>query len=210
MKTIETHEIMVVERDLLLGEKTFQGFLPADRFDYESIILKNYHYAPRRAAELDPGLKQPIAYCMIVNPSAGSIFAYRRACGENDYAEERLRGKWSIGIGGHIDRADLSAENPILASMIRELTEEIAWEGPAEPRLLGYLNDELDMVGKVHFGLLYRLEASVGAITPRSREIAESRMVATSEWGKMMREPEQQIEGWTRIASGPLLRSLAV
>ncbi|MCX6355813.1 MAG: NUDIX domain-containing protein [Candidatus Aureabacteria bacterium] len=204
----ETREVMVVDRGLLLAERTFQGYVPPEFHDYESVILGNYRYVPRAQAEVDPNLKQPVAYCAIVNPRERRVFAYRRATAKDDYAEERLRGKWSIGIGGHIDPADRSAANPVRASLVRELAEELVWEGPAEPRLIGYINDDRDMVGKVHFGLLYRIDKGMKEIRARTGEIAEARMVAWKEWEKMMRSRAYRVEGWSRIVSEPLSRSL--
>jgi predicted NUDIX family phosphoesterase len=201
-------EIMVVARGLLLGERPFQGFSPAGAYDYESLILKNCRYVPRDKAEENPALKQPIAYCIIVNPAMGKIFAYKRAERDGDYDEVRLRGKWSLGIGGHIDRADLTAENPIRASMLRELGEEIEITGPLTPRILGYINDDMDMVGKVHFGLLYRLDTEAREITQRATEIAEAMMLTAGEWQHMLRRRDIVIEEWSRIASAPLLESL--
>jgi len=197
-----THEIMVVERDALLGTRPFQGFSPAAAHDYESIILSRYRYALRSEAEENPSLKQPIAYCFIVNPSRGLLFIYRRA--ESGYDEARLRGKWSAGIGGHIDRIALAGENPIRASMRRELGEELRWRGAFAPRIIGYLNDDADMVGKVHFGLLYRLDTDDVAIEAATREITETRMVSLAEWRRMLDDPACPIEGWSRIATAAL------
>jgi predicted NUDIX family phosphoesterase len=201
-------EIMVVDREILLEERNFQGFIPAGACDYESFILDHYRYVPRSEAEECPALKQPIAYCVIVNRSLGKIFAYRRAEAEGDYGEARLRGKWSLGIGGHIDRSDLAAENPIRASMLRELGEEIEIAGRLRPKILGYINDDTDMVGRVHFGLLYLLDTGAEEIAPRAREIAEARMLTEGEWQGMLRRDDIVIEEWSRIASGPLLESL--
>ena len=198
----------MVDRGLLLAERAFQGYVPPEFHDYESVILRNYRYVPRAQAEVDPNLKQPVAYCAIVNPRERLVFAYRRATVKDDYEEERLRGKWSIGIGGHIDLADRSAVNPVRASMLRELAEELVWEGPAEPRLIGYINDERDMVGKVHFGLLYRIDSGMKEIKPRTREIAAARMVAWEEWEEMMRSRAYRVEGWSRIVSDPLFQSI--
>ncbi|MCX6357514.1 MAG: hypothetical protein NT045_06545 [Candidatus Aureabacteria bacterium] len=200
-------EIMVVEREQLLRERPFQGFSPADAYDYESLMLRHYHYTPRRLAEQDPRLKQPIAYCIIVNPAMGRIFFYRRAA-EEAYHEKRLRDKFSIGIGGHIDRIDLASKNPIRASMLREIGEEVALDGAHEPRILGYINDDVDMVGKVHFGLLYRLDTDAAEVIPKTPEIASAAMVTVAEWRGMLQR-EAGIEGWSRIASDPLLASLA-
>ncbi len=206
---MSNREIMVVERDAILGEKPFQGFSPAAGYDYESLALKNYRYEQREEAEGNPALKQPIAYCIVVNPALGRIFAYRRSERKEDYDEARLRGKWSLGIGGHIDRADLASGNPIMASMLRELEEEIAITVALKPRILGYINDDMDMVGKVHFGLLYRLDTEAREIAHRGREIAEARMLTVEEWRHMLRRKDIIVEEWSRIASTPLLESLS-
>ncbi|MDD5556112.1 MAG: phosphoesterase [bacterium] len=200
-------EIMVVGRDALLGERPFQGFSPAADHDYEALVLSRHGYAPREAAETDPSRKQPIAYCVIVNPRASLVFAYLRATGEGEYDEARLRGKWSIGIGGHVDRADGDAlPDPVRASMRRELGEEIGWDGPFEPRIIGYINDDADMVGKVHFGLLYRLDTDARELRPRTREIARAAMLHFDEWRAMLDSPGVAVEGWSRIATAALLR----
>ena len=44
-------EIMVVDREILLGKRQFQGFAPAEAYDYESLILDHYRYVPRAGAE---------------------------------------------------------------------------------------------------------------------------------------------------------------
>jgi predicted NUDIX family phosphoesterase len=207
MKGPGVRTIMVVEREALLGERPFQGFSPAAACDYESLILKGYRYAPRAEAEENPALKQPIAYCIIVNPREGLILAYRRAEREGDYAEKRLRGKWSMGVGGHIDPVDLDGANPIRTSMLRELGEEIVCPCAGEPRILGYINDDVDMVGKVHFGLLYRLDTDARSVASATREIAEARMIPAAEWRERLACGGGAVEGWSRIAFGPLLES---
>ena len=197
-------EIMVVDRDVILSAQPFQGYEPAGGIDYEAIVLDNYRFEPRERAENDPSLKQPVAYCMIVNPGKRLVFAYRRA-GGGDYYEERLRGKWSIGIGGHIDPGDAGAPNPIRASMMREIEEEIDFDGKLAPRILGYINDDVDMVGRVHFGLLYVAETGATSIAPRSKEIAETRMVSTGQWRAMIEDVSLVVEGWSLIAWKALL-----
>ena len=198
--------IMVVDREVLLGERYFREFSPASEYDYESIILGNYRFANRREAEEDPFLKQPVGYCVVVNPKRGTILTYRRAEEEASYEEGRLRGRWSVGIGGHVEPPDSDEPNPIEASMMREIREELEWNGRLELQLLGYINDDVDMVGKVHFGLLYLLQTRASIIKPRSKEIAEAGMVAMAELGEMMREGSRVFEGWSRIAYDPVIR----
>ena len=113
---------MVVPREVLLGRDYFEGFRGGGEVDYESRILNNYKYQLRDQAEEDPHWKQPIAYALIVNPRLRLVFAYRRSKSEDQYPEKRLQGKWSWGVGGHIDKADLEQGNPIQASLAREIS----------------------------------------------------------------------------------------
>ena len=91
--------------------------------------------------------------------------------------------------------------------MLRELGEEIQIAGELKPRIMGYINDDMNMVGKVHFGLLYCLDTEAAEIAPRAREIAEARMLTEEEWRGMLRRKDIVVEEWSRIASAPLLES---
>ena len=110
--------IMVVKRDLLFLEDYFHGFKP-NTVNFESRILKNYEYMKRGLAEDDPNYKQPIAYNIIINPEIEKVFVYQRSPDDKRYGEKRLQGKWSFGIGGHIEKID--SKNPIKESMLKEI-----------------------------------------------------------------------------------------
>ena len=55
-------EILVVKRECLFQNHTFQGFKPASFAHFESIVLENVEWMPRRLAETNLNYKQPIAY----------------------------------------------------------------------------------------------------------------------------------------------------
>ena len=112
--------IIVVNTKTLFGNNYFEGFRPAEEFDYESKILSNYQIMrrgsvaepknhPEGNAERNTEFKQPIGYTMIVNPQFKKVFAYQRSSKDSEYKEKRLQGKWSWGLGGHIEPFD--AEN---------------------------------------------------------------------------------------------------
>src|SRR3989344_4121632 len=104
-------EALVVKRDILFKDKHFEGFLHASEYDYLPVILSSYFYHERGdKLEHDKSLQQIIPYVIIVNKKDRKIFAYRRQTNES-YTETRLRKKWSIGVGGHIERTD--DKNPI-------------------------------------------------------------------------------------------------
>lgn len=205
----DEQSIMVVAREALFAPGYFTGFAPASAADYEALALRHAAYMRRGDAEHDPRFKQPIAYTIVCHRPSARVFAYQRATEAGKYDEVRLRGKWSWGVGGHIDRADGAAANPIRASMERELGEEIRLGGPIAVRVLGYINDDATDVGKVHFGILYLAEVEDPAVAPRDPEIARGRLHALDELEAIMRAPGTAVEDWSRIAWEPLTAALA-
>ena len=190
--------IMAIPRDVLFGDDYFEGFRPHSEVDYESRILEYHFFGRRGNLEEDPTHKQPIPYCLIINPELKQIFAYQRA--GKDYDEARLRGKWSWGIGGHIEETDTEDENPIHASMSREaLQEEVDIQGSVSPRVLGYLNEE-DDVGRVHFGILYILETDATVVIPKDPEIAHGELTSVQDLELICARYENKVEGWSRFA----------
>ena len=196
--------IMVIERVLLFSEEYFQGFSPADGMNYENVILDHYHYERREVAEKEPDLKQPIAYCLIINRNMRKVFAYQRSSKPGEYNEKRLRGKWSWGIGGHIDKVDLQEDNPIRASLQREIEEEIFISDMSTPQILGYINDDDTPVGQVHFGLLYLINTTDENVKPKDSEILTGELLSLEELEKIYSEPEISVETWSLIALSPL------
>ena len=200
--------IMVVGQELLFGTDYFEGFKPQNETDYESRILKNFKYMKRSLAEEDPTHKQPIGYCMIVNPKTKRIFAYQRSSHDAKYGEKRLQGKWSWGVGGHIDKPDVADGNPLHASVMRELEEEVEIGGETALRVLGYINNDSDDVGKVHFGVLYVVETDSAEVKPTDSEIDDGKMRPVEELERICSSPEFKVEEWSRIALEPLKQYL--
>lgn len=195
--------IMVIKRDTLFSEGAFQGFKPATDLDYSSRILENFEYMPRGLAEQDPNFKQPIGYAVLLNPSLKKIFAYRRSKKDEEYTETRLQGKYSWGVGGHIDKSD--AGNPIHSSLLREIEEEIGLRHDQiqNIRVLGYVNDDENDVGRVHFCILYGIETAVADILPKS-EIMHGKLMTIDELEELVSNPEVEVETWSKIAFGPI------
>ncbi len=198
--------IVVVPRVALFRDLEFQGFLPAARYDFETVVRRHLTYVDRAAAEKDPSLKQPIAYCLIVNPETRKVFAYRRATRSQDYQEERLQGKWSWGVGGHIERHD-GVDDPVRASMLRELREEVEIPGEPKVSVLGYINDDSNPVGQVHFGILYEIATSATQVVPRGSEMAWGGFVELARLEQILASPECEVETWSQIAM-PALRHI--
>jgi predicted NUDIX family phosphoesterase len=195
-------QIMVVDRSQLFGHDSadaFNGFAAAGKMDFYKRILANSRFIDRPDAETDTSLKQPIAYCLIIDPKRQQVFAYQRATKEGQYDEVRLRGRWSWGIGGHIDRTDSGDQDPIKASLERELEEEVHVQVGEPPQLLGYINDDKTPVGQVHFGLLFYISTS-GRVEPRDAEIAFGSWKSLKELKAICRNGSIQVESWSEIA----------
>jgi len=197
-------QIMVVPREVLFKEKYFQGFLAADQHDYEQIALANLTYEKRKLAEENSQLKQPIGYCLIINKKLKQVFAYRRSSADEEYGEKRLQGKWSWGVGGHIEKYDVDNDNAIRTSMLRELEEEVKINGSIKESVLGYINDDETAVGSVHFGILYLIETNSENVEVNDPEMAWGGFVDINRIKEILQSLDCEVETWSEIAAGPL------
>lgn len=190
--------IMTVPRDQLFGSEYFEGFRSSSEVDYESRVKQNALFMKRGDAETNPQFKQPIAYVVIINPETQKIFAYQRAVDPRNYGEQRLRGKWSIGVGGHVRSEDRKSSDPLLSSLERELNEEVEISGEYHRNFVGYVNYDSDEVGTVHFGLVYVIKTKA-EIKAKDPELWASQMMSVDELKAIAKDPAYFVETWTQI-----------
>ena len=144
-------DVLVVPRERLFPSGAFHGFSSDGVERYLAVIAAHAFFVPRAGVEDDPGLKQIIPY--VVLRHGDRVFLVKRTRGGS---EERLREKFSLGIGGHINPEDVGdAADPVQAGMRRELEEEVQVPAGWQVRPVGSLNDDQEAVGSVHFGLVY-------------------------------------------------------
>ena len=124
-------------------------------------------FLPRGAAELDPTYRQLVPYAVLRR--GGEVFHYQRAGG----GEGRLRGRRSIGIGGHVNDGDGPAASAVRAGFLRELHEEVSLPDGWTDRLAALLHDPSTPVGAVHVGLVYLVECPPGEVRPREAGMAD-------------------------------------
>ncbi len=209
-------KIIVVPKNVLFADGEFEGFQRHEVFDYEKVLLENFLVMRRGSLDEDPNhpdgnaernynFKQPIGYMIFVNPFEKKVFAYKRAEKDRHYGEKRLQGNWSWGVGGHVEPLDFTkGENPFVESRLRELEEEVEIVGKIlETRVLGYINDNSNDVGKVHLGLLYLVEID-GVVRKKDDEIEIGEMYSLSELEDLMKTTGVIVENWSKIAFGPL------
>jgi len=169
--------VLVIPTSTFEAVGHFNGFNPNARPYMDAI----YHpgtteFRPRITVETDLRFKQVIPYAIFERTRPDGVielFNYRRGGGQG---ERRLHGQSSIGVGGHINSEDDTAD-PFATGLRREVDEEVRLLdsfGKSEglkmpnPQEVGLINDESTPVNQVHLGvvLLYRL----GPLTVEAKE----------------------------------------
>ena len=154
----------------------------------------------RDRAESDPAFKQWIPYVVIRNPW-GELAAYSRRGGES-----RLKGLWSVGVGGHVNPIDASGIAPgpgywgrvLHKGMFREILEEFPAAGEGRSVFLGLIHENVTPVGRVHIGVVFLHEVA-SRLDLSGSELAGLRWIpaaqlGTEEW------PLESFESWSVLA----------
>jgi predicted NUDIX family phosphoesterase len=175
MSEVSGEQVLVVPAELLGRLGYFQGF-SSDVDRYIGTLLDSRHamYCPRHEVEIDPSYKQLIPYvlfCHEAGDGCKTLFQYTRGMKQD---ESRLRGRRSVGIGGHIATRDTIVNglaNAYSEGMRRELAEEVSIETPYRQQCVGLINDDVTGVGRVHLGIVYLFDVEQPAVSPRESEI---------------------------------------
>jgi predicted NUDIX family phosphoesterase len=158
-------------------ERLFEGLGSPQGFGTEGVdalldrIRRHSRFEARAGVENDPSLKQVIPYAMVVR--GPEVYLLKRRAAQT---EARLRNLYSVGVGGHINPPDGEAGDPVEGGLRRELAEEVEFLGPVGIEPLGYLNDDSNAVGSVHFGLVFLARTS-GAVEVAERDMMEGRFL---------------------------------
>lgn len=167
-----TPRVLCLKRDDLDEAGIFQGL--STNFQPFIHLLDNprrRYFLDREEAENDVEFKQWIPYVVMVRGER--MLRYRRGAGNG---ESRLRGCWSIGIGGHIDESDCQPWNGYEVGLRREAREETGLE-IQEHQPVAVINDDSNAVGRVHFGVVHVANVAEDAVLKPSPELAEAEFV---------------------------------
>lgn len=202
-------EFILACRTTILQAHSLTGYdMPLYQCDFADVlphIQEGMILGQREALEKDPSYRQVLPYVVMAKTEDGKtkVFAYRRGKG---VGEARLSGNVSIGIGGHIDLADVVVEGSvvdtmgtILKSMSRELGEEVVLQDAGESLELGSLGILLDNsndVGKVHMGMVILATLPEGADAECREEELETLGFMTPQ---ELLDSGLPLENWTRI-----------
>jgi len=198
----EDQEIVCFPSALLDKIGRWSGFLPGHDWLLQE-ILECACYKNRADVEEDEDWLQVISY--IVLESCGSFFCYERA---PTSGEKRLRGKLSIGIGGHAkyrqdDTYDGEPNDGYWMEVLsreahREVLEEVAILANSDVATgftVGYLYRDATPVDRVHFGVVEVWElAERKPIQMQDTELSNGEWVT---WQKLW-ENYNNLEGWSQ------------
>ncbi|HVR75348.1 MAG TPA: hypothetical protein VMT52_13510 [Planctomycetota bacterium] len=172
---------------------------PLDRFhagktaEVLDIIAAEGFFAPRDAAEGDPSLKQVIPYAIVVHGDQVLLLKRSKKGGE-----ARLHEMFSLGVGGHVNPEDGEGggvRDAVHRAFDRELREEIVLTGTPEREALGVVNDDSNAVGRVHIGLVYRLELREAHLEVREDDLLSGGFVPS----RTLSSFQGSLESWSRL-----------
>jgi predicted NUDIX family phosphoesterase len=182
----ERERVYVVPRAAVPGEAAWYGLRTDGLVEFVRALERDGRYEPRDEMEHDPSFKQVIPY-LVLRDGPRYFLMQRTTAG----ADARLHGRYSIGVGGHLNPGD----GGLLGGLEREWREELVADFVPTFRLVALLNDDTTEVGAVHLGAVYVAEA-------------EGRPVAIRETDKLtgaFAEPDEvaavtdRMETWSRL-----------
>jgi predicted NUDIX family phosphoesterase len=187
---MKEENVLVVKTELLAPYiRGKNGLITGCEAEVEALVAEKHEFLPRSFAEEHPEYKQIIPYVTVCR--GAQVFATTRL---NKGGEARLHGLMSLGVGGHINDGESTAENALMSGLIREIHEEVALDDFGDLTLRGLINDDSNEVGSVHLGFFYTLTTS-GEVSVRETEKLSGSWVQRSElWDKA-----PGMETWSQI-----------
>lgn len=200
---------------------TTSNFVRMSAKEFFNAAYASLFIGRRHELETDERFGQVLPYIVLWRrtPSGPQVFVYQRGKG---VGESRLKGKMSVGVGGHVDLGDIAHNDNVIDVVMtlaratnRELSEEIefhlfsgddpavSWEKYRElrkaafPRFVGIINDQSDAVGRVHYGVVFALELPT-ELHPHCRE-EELDTIGWLDPHTAMGAGEGAFENWSNI-----------
>jgi len=197
--------ILAVPADRLPSELRRTTFLPLDAVRIMSVLQEaGLWLGPRPQLEEMPSFRQIIPY--VVLTCADKWVRYTRAPAGG---EQRLHGRVSIGLGGHVDLPDVCTVGnsiDLLKTLDdaaeREVQEELPGVVCSSRRWAGLLVDNESTVGMVHIGVVAIWELEFMPNGPTEDAISEAGLAS---WAELV-EAGPRLETWSSL----LLKHFAI
>lgn len=184
-------QVLCVRREELFPDGVvWRGFVSEGLERAQRLFREASFFMPRAKVEDDPGYQQVIPYVVFRH---GDRYLLTRRLKAS--SEKRLRQLYSLGVGGHINPADVGNGDPVLDGMRREWEEEVVYAGRFETRLLGLIKEESAPVGRVHVGLVYLIDGDSPEIAIRETDKLSGELLTLEE----MRMYYLEMESWSQI-----------
>lgn len=193
---MNTEQILAIPTENVWNILNYQekGVIKALDVDIMDKLLLHGVFRPRNILEEDSSYKQIIPYAVICY--GNEVYMFRRL---NKQTEARLHNKCSLGVGGHMnpygDKIDIDYLHHELE---REMHEEVKLGEGCEivdMKPVGFINDDLSEVGKVHLGVLYHITVSNNHIEINETEKMTGEWVAISDLTKYY----SNMETWSQL-----------
>lgn len=181
---IDQKIILAVPTDRLPSELRQTTFLPLDEKRIMSVLQEaGLWLGPRPQLEEMPSFRQIIPY--VVLKCAGKWVRYTRAAAGG---EQRLHGRVSIGLGGHVDLPDvclvgnsIDLLKTLNDAAEREVQEELPGVVCSGKHWAGLLVDNESPVGSVHIGVVAVWELKFMPSGPTEDAISEAGLTDLAE-----------------------------
>ena len=158
---MDEERVFVVPREALPDAAGWYGLRTAGLAGFVAAVERSGRYEPRSLMEQDPEFKQIIPY-LVLRDGPRYFLMQRTSAG----GDGRLHGRYSIGVGGHLNPGD----GGVLAGLNREWAEELVADFVPDFQLVALLNDDTTPVGAVHLGAVYLADAGGRSIAIRETD----------------------------------------
>ena len=178
--------VYVVPRAAVIDAAGWYG-LRTDGLDaFVAALERDGRYEPRDRMERDPSFKQVIPY-LVLRDGPRYFLMQRTAAG----GDARLHGRYSIGVGGHLNPGD----GGLLGGLRREWSEELLAGFLPDFTLIALLNDDTTEVGAVHLGAVYLADAAGRPIAIRETHTLTGSFVDPADVAAVI----DGLETWSRL-----------
>jgi predicted NUDIX family phosphoesterase len=184
--TVDDEQVLVVPRAAILDGAGWYGLRTVGLEPIVAALERGGRYEPRDEMERDPAFKQVIPY--LVLRDGPRYFLMQRTTAGGD---PRLHGRYSIGVGGHLNPGD----GGLLGGLRREWAEELVAAFVPEFRLVGLLNDDTTEVGAVHLGAVYVADATGRPVAIRETDKLTGSFVPEEDVAAVA----DRLETWSRL-----------
>jgi predicted NUDIX family phosphoesterase len=183
---VSPEQVFVVPRSALPDEAGWHGLRTEGLAAFVATVEREGRFEPRDAMEGDPSFKQIIPY-LVLRDGSRYFLMQRTAAG----GDPRLHGRYSIGVGGHINPGD----GGVLGGLRREWDEELVAAFMPEFQLVALLNDDTTAVGSVHLGAVYVADAGGRAVAIRETDKLRGAFAEPDEVGAV----RERLETWSAL-----------